>query len=218
MSQLKIEMQQRWNNNATSYDNAEAHGINNPWAIKRWKGLFSNKCGETLLDVGCGTGFVTVLAAQAGLAVTALDWSESMMAQAKEKVRAAHMSVTFVQGDIDALPFKDDTFQNVSARHVIWTLTDPMTSFKEWHRVLRPGGTLLADYSPRKGAIVACHYSLEIEKQLPFNKDIPSATIVNMLEEAGFGAVHVDERSHTHPKTATEEESIHTIYQFTATK
>lgn len=218
MDELKKEMQERWDQNANSYDSSAAHGLSNPWAIKRWNGLLDGKQGETLLDVGCGTGFVTILAAKAGLRVTAVDWSEGMMGKAKEKAKEEGLNINFVCSDTEGLPFEADTFQNLTARHVIWTLTNPVSAFREWCRVLKPGGKVLADYSPRKGEIRACHYRQEVEVQLPLNRDIASSTIADMFREAGFSNVQVEENSHTHPKTDTEEESIHTIYQFIATK
>ena len=101
-----------------------SHGLSNPWAIKRWNGLLDGKQGETLLDVGCGTGFVTILAAKAGLRVTAVDWSEGMMGKAKEKAKEEGLDINFVCSDTEGLPFEADTFQNLTARHVIWTLTN----------------------------------------------------------------------------------------------
>ena len=50
------------------------------------------------------------------------------------------------------------------------------------------------------------------------NRDVASSVIADMFCEAGFSNVQVQENSHIHPKTETEEESIHTIYQFIATK
>ena len=121
MNELKKEMQSRWNEHADSYDSSEAHGLSNPWAIKRWSGLLEGKQGQTLLDVGCGTGFVSLLAAKTGLKVTGVDWSEGMMGRAKEKAKEENLEITFVCSDTEALPFASDTFQNLTARHVIWT-------------------------------------------------------------------------------------------------
>ena len=218
MNELKKEMQSRWNEHADSYDSSEAHGLSNPWAIKRWSGLLEGKQGQTLLDVGCGTGFVSLLAAKAGLKVTGVDWSEGMMGRAKEKAKEENLEITFVCSDTEALPFASDTFQNLTARHVIWTLTDPVSTFREWCRVLQPGGQAIVDYSPRKGELKAHHYRQEVESQLPLNRDVASSVIADMFREAGFSNVQVQENSHIHPKTETEEESIHTIYQFIATK
>jgi ubiquinone/menaquinone biosynthesis C-methylase UbiE len=191
---MKKEMQARWDTHAVNYDTSAHHGMRDPKEEAFWENVFLPHAGETLLDVGCGTGFVTMVAARSGLCVTGADWSEGMMEKARAKVAEEGFSVEFVQSDIEALPFENDSFSVVSARHVMWTLQDPNRAFREWCRVLKPGGVLFADYSPRKGAPHAAHYRLEVEQQLPLNRDVSNEEITRMLLDAGFSDVKITER------------------------
>lgn len=199
MNPLKEEMQQRWNIHADSYESATAHGICSPEEIRRWTELLQSMAGETLLDVGCGTGFVTLLAARVGLKVTAVDWSQGMMGIAREKSAKEGLFINFVLAETENLPFPDNTFRVLTARHVIWTLTEPVEAFRQWHRVLATGGQVLADYSPREEEpSEAQHYRLEVEKQLPLNRKVNSDTVATIFRQAGFHDVQVRDISGPH--------------------
>lgn len=103
--------------------------------------------GEPLkiLDAGCGPGFFSVLMAQCGHTVNAVDFSEDMLLNAREN--AAHYGVeekiTFEQMDVHALRFEDNTFDLILSRNITWTLQNPTQVYREWLRVLKPGGRFL---------------------------------------------------------------------------
>lgn len=107
------------------------------WVQKRY-GL---KPGMHVLDVACGTGLVAVEAAKIlGTAenITCLDPSAGMLAVARQKLNA-----TFVQGRAEALPFPDNSFDFLTMGYALRHVTDLETTFREYHRVLRPGATAL---------------------------------------------------------------------------
>ncbi|TDA64042.1 MAG: class I SAM-dependent methyltransferase [Clostridia bacterium] len=93
---------------------------------------------------------VALILAELGHRVTGIDWSVTMLDQAREKAQKAGLEITFVEGEIENLPFPDASFDLVVARHVLWTLVLPEQTLAEWHRVLRPNGRALVDYSPRR--------------------------------------------------------------------
>lgn len=189
MDKLRAHMRDRWNKELASgdYDSIQAHSVTDPDEINRWRALFS-QCppGAKLLDIGTGTGYIALIAAECGLAVTAVDWSEPMMAHAREKANANGYKIRFILGETEDLPFDNEVFDVLASRHVIWTLADPPKTFREWFRVLKPGGTAYADYSPVPGGH---HYSAEVEKNLPLNHDTNAATIKGMFRDAGFSQV-----------------------------
>lgn len=77
-----------------------------------------------------------------GARVTGLDFSETMLARAQDKL--AGRDWRFVQADAEAMaPLADASFDFAVTRHLAWTLTDPGAAYREWLRVLRPGGRLL---------------------------------------------------------------------------
>lgn len=106
--------------------------------VQRRHGL---RPGHHVLDVACGTGLVAVEAEKIlGTAanITCLDPSSGMLAVARTKL-AAH----FVQGRAEALPFADNSFDFLTMGYALRHVADLETTFREYRRVLRPGGRLL---------------------------------------------------------------------------
>ena len=92
-----------------------------------------------LLDVGCGTGRFTVLAAERlGVRAWGIDPSEEMLAQARRRPGAAR--VGWKRGEAEHLPFKDGWFDAAHAHLVLHVLRDRDAAYRELARVLQPGG------------------------------------------------------------------------------
>ncbi|MBA4136938.1 MAG: methyltransferase type 11 [Opitutus sp.] len=99
------------------------------------------KPGHRVLDVACGTGLVAMEAAKIlGSAenITCLDPSAGMLAVARKKLAA-----TFVQGRAEAIPLADDSFDFLTMGYALRHVSDLDTTFREYARVLKPGGKLL---------------------------------------------------------------------------
>ncbi|MHB9292547.1 putative 2-methoxy-6-polyprenyl-1,4-benzoquinol methylase [Hollandina sp. SP2] len=189
MDALREEMQSRWNTDGVHYDEIPAHGIQDKQEGLPWTILFSSVSQREakVLDVGTGTGFVALLAAAQGLAVTGLDWSETMLSQARKKAAARRLKVQWVQGLTETTPFQDNTFSLLCARHVLWTLAEPVRAFREWRRVLQPGGKVYADYAPRTAdQDIGHHYSEETERKLSLNQGASPEEVMALFREAGF--------------------------------
>ncbi len=106
--------------------------------------------GEDVLDVGCGAGMDTLIAAQmvgpTG-SVTGLDMTPEMAAKARRSVAEMKLgTVTIVEGSAERMPFADASFDVVISNGVIDLIPDKDAVFSEIMRVLRPGGRIqLAD-------------------------------------------------------------------------
>ncbi|MBQ6146509.1 MAG: methyltransferase domain-containing protein [Clostridia bacterium] len=110
-----------------------------------------------LLEVPVGTGVLTIplYASLPKAAVTCLDYSADMMEHAQKRAAALGLSnVTFVQGDVGALPFGDESFDLVLSLNGFHAFPDKDAAFSETFRVLKPGGVFcgcfyIADEFPR---------------------------------------------------------------------
>ncbi|MEU9237625.1 class I SAM-dependent methyltransferase [Streptomyces subrutilus] len=101
--------------------------------------------GDHVLDVGCGAGRATRLAARRALPGQALglDLSGPMLAKARESaVRDRVENVSFVQGDAQVHAFDAEGFDAVISRYGMTFFADPVAAFANLHHALRPGGRL----------------------------------------------------------------------------
>ena len=96
-----------------------------------------------ILDAGTGTGFFAVLLAKEGHRVTGIDLTPAMLEAARKTAEIFGVEVSFLQMNVQETTFGDETFDAVVTRNVTWTLPDPEKAYREWHRVLKPGGILL---------------------------------------------------------------------------
>ena len=222
---IKEVIRERWNKSSQTYDSKPGHGIQSEHEKEAWESLLAKALGNgdgneklDVLDVGCGTGVITLLLAELGHNVTGLDMSEGMLEKAKEKANNFNLTVEFKLGDAEDPPFEDELFDVVINRHLLWTLPDPEKAISEWERVLKPGGRIViidggwGGYkklrrqiwrylismpliliterrNPWKWRGRTGHYNMDIEKNFPMrHKKRPQADI-EIIENLGF---HVD--------------------------
>jgi ubiquinone/menaquinone biosynthesis C-methylase UbiE len=97
--------------------------------------------GDTVLDLGCGSGYAARAMAAAGGASRAygLDGSPEMAHNARHYTDDPN--VGFLVGDFEHLPFDDDSIDHAFSMEAFYYASDPMAALKELKRVLRPGGT-----------------------------------------------------------------------------
>lgn len=96
-----------------------------------------------VLDVGCGPGFFSVLLARLGYEVTAVDYTENMLAEARKNAAHYGVDIDFRRMDAQKLDFEDGIFDLVISRNVLWNLEQPEQAYREWLRVLKPNGTVM---------------------------------------------------------------------------
>lgn len=93
-----------------------------------------------VLDIGCGPGFFSVILSSAGHLVTAIDCTDNMLEEARAHTSREGVTVTFRKMDSHRLDFAAESFDLIVCRNVTWSLTHPQSAYKEWRRVLKPGG------------------------------------------------------------------------------
>jgi len=101
--------------------------------------------GMTVLDVGCGGGFLSEEFAKAGFSVTGIDPSEKSIETARRHAQQNGLVITYAEGSGESLPFSDRAFDIVACCDVLEHVDDPGKVMSEISRVLKPGGVFLYD-------------------------------------------------------------------------
>ena len=118
------------------------------------------KPGDSVLDVGCGTGVFLRMCADRGATVSGLDASEGLLALARERVAEADLRLA----DLQALPYPDDSFDAVTGFTSFFFADDMVVALREAGRVARPGAPVViqvfgrperCDLEAVKGAVAA---------------------------------------------------------------
>ena len=121
----------------------ELHGeISGRW-VAELNGLLPKGRSLDVLDAGTGTGFFAVLLAREGHRVTGIDLTPTMLEAARETAEHFNVKASFLQMNVQETTFENESFDAIVTRNVTWTLPDPEKAYREWHRLLRPGGILL---------------------------------------------------------------------------
>jgi len=109
--------------------------------------------GERLLDVACGTGNLTLPAARAGAHTTGIDIAPDLVAQLAARAAAEDLAVAAREGDAEALPFADGSFDTVVSMFGAMFAAHPDRAADELLRVTRSGGRIAMANWTREGFV-----------------------------------------------------------------
>ena len=152
--------------------------------------------GETVLDVGCGTGAVALAIAETGVRdVTGIDPSPSMIDLARRKATKTGSDATFQVGVIEDLPFDAASFDLVTSSLMLHHLPADLkrAGLAEVRRVLKPGGRFVVmDFAHESHSRWGHLLSV-----MGRGRGAPTADgLVAMLAEAGFHGTQVIPTAH----------------------
>ena len=210
-SDVKKRIRRYWDRRAHTYDRSPGHSPKDR-EIEVWKRILKGKIEgndtSCVLDVGTGTGFLSIMLTEMGFNVVGLDISREMLRRAREKAKEMH--IEFVQGDAENLPFKTESFDAVVNRAVLWTLPDPERALAEWKRVLKSGGRLcffLHEIHPRgiipwiqrqlRNIFILIFerrnpWNLRLKLNTPFNRGAAPNIMKNFIEACGLEPLSVE--------------------------
>jgi SAM-dependent methyltransferase len=113
----------------------------------------SPRPGTVALDLGCSSGLYARTLAAAGAQVHALDTSRAFLLEAGRRAAAEGLTLTLVQGDAHALPYRPASFDLVALGATLNELAQPERAVAEIGRVLRPGGRAWFMFVARAGRL-----------------------------------------------------------------
>jgi SAM-dependent methyltransferase len=165
-----------WDGAADSFDEQADHGLRDPRVRDAWAARLASWLPDPpteVLDLGCGTGSLSLLLAQQGHRVTAVDVSPRMVEHARRKL--ADVDVRVLVGDAADVPPLGRQLDVVLVRHLLWTLPDPVAALRHWVGLSRPGGRLVL-IEGRWGDTGSY-----VEAALPWTGGVTAATLVDAL-------------------------------------
>lgn len=210
--QRKERIATYWTKRSESFKDqkrAELHSdMAGKW-LKEIKGFLPAKHLK-ILDVGCGAGFFSILLAGLGHEVTGIDLTPDMIINSRELAQEEGVYCTFEVMDGENLDLPSESFDVVVSRNLTWTLPDAAKAYKEWIRVLKPGGILInadANYGAENFSDTSglpsnhAHFTVgdemmreceEIKRQLPISSCIRPAWDLEILGRLGLSRFSID--------------------------
>ncbi len=165
--------------------------------------LVPTPAAARVLDVAAGPGTLTLLAAEAGRSVSAIDFSPAMVQNLKRRLNGAQLGADVRLGDGQALPWGDGEFDAAFSMFGLMFFPDRARGFSELHRVLKPGGAaVVSSWAPIEGVFRSIMAAMaEVLPDIAFGSGKgPLGDPRELRDEmaaAGFIEVTVHERHHS---------------------
>ena len=135
-----------WDRAAATFDDEPDHGLRDPAVRLAWTArlrAWLPARPAAVLDIGCGTGSLSLVMAELGHTVSGFDLSPAMIARARAKAAAAGRAIDFQVMDAAAPRLAPGQFEVLVCRHLLWALPDLPAVLRRWAALLRPAGQLV---------------------------------------------------------------------------
>ncbi|MCE5249098.1 class I SAM-dependent methyltransferase [bacterium] len=140
-----------------------------------------------VLDAGTGSGWLSEMLSGLGYTVCAVDLGLDSLKRASSRMRGKNRKVFFTLGDVYRLPCRDGWFDTVVASETIEHLDQPDAAFREFFRVIRPGGSLVVSTPYREK--IEQTLCIHCNRKTPVNAHLHSFdefSLTELLRDAGF--------------------------------
>jgi SAM-dependent methyltransferase len=210
------EIREFWDKDAATYDRSSAHYPQRPQEQAAWAATLRRLLPAppaTVLDMGAGTGFLSLLLAAQGYQVTAADLSPGMLARLTAK--AAGRGLVVRVAETDALHPPEGRFDAVVERHLVWTLPDPAAALAAWHAAAPDGRLVLVEgtwdgrrtsalsqFRARARMLAALirrpephhptQYTEQMNAALPYNGGLTPDEAVRLVEASPWGRARIE--------------------------
>lgn len=213
---LSGEIRAFWDEDAAVYDASPSHHPQRPQEQAAWAAALRRLLPAppaAVLDVGAGTGFLSLLLAGQGYDVTAVDLSPEMLGRLRAKAAERGLSIRAVEADALDPPAGD--FDAVVERHLLWTLPDPGAALAAWHQAVPQGRLVLVEGSWGSSDAVGTerwraqarrladrlraaepghhdHYSDRVRRALPHGHGLSIADAVALVQASPWGQARLE--------------------------
>jgi SAM-dependent methyltransferase len=203
-----------WDADAATYDRDPGHYPVSPLERAVWRGTLERLLPAppaSVLDVGAGTGFLSLIASELGHHVTAVDLSSGMLGRLRAKAEQADLKVEIVEAEAASVP--PGPFDAVISRHLLWTLLEPTTALRAWHEVAPRGRLVLVEsrwgypsssmerirrwarqgLARARGTAPAHHapYALELRAALPLVQGTNPESLLQLVTASGWASPRI---------------------------
>lgn len=188
-----------WDAEAAGYDDMWGHGLKTELEINAWSSLLARMFPPdepiTIMDIGCGTGVLSLLLAELGHDVIGLDLSAEMIRVCQSQADSRGLTnVRLVVGDAERPPDGVGPADAIISRHVLWTLRYPESAVKSWVSLTKPGGRVTSlDGMWSDEAADFSHYPADIDMCLPLHRVRSLDPARNLWRRGGLTDVMAEE-------------------------
>ena len=152
MDPIKHRVTHYWSHRAEGFETQRLREFESEkkdrWLSEFWKYLPQGKTLR-ILDIGTGTGFFSCILAEQGHKATGIDLTPDMIDHAEHMAAVLGLDASFQIMDAEEPEFEPESFDVLVTRNLTWTLPHIAKAYREWYKLLKPGGVLInfdADY------------------------------------------------------------------------